>query len=478
MDLEQLLQASEKAGDCAGGRRMDDLDHCDREITRLKGLLAHYQLCRETILTAQSTRGSPSSVHTLPDEILLIIFEYRVWWDHPSILDLLFVCRRWSKLISHSSILWTRIQIKPRFPHTECFNWATYVGTCLSRSSDLPLHVCIDLSYIWSREGFFSETIAKAVLEYVDQGRHKEVIRGLNFANLRLPSARYDRFRGRVIIAIARATGHGALLRRWKSLYLKLPTRGFTTEEWTWDKLAGTAEGMESLTIVNMAGVNSNTVSFPHLRHLSLLKDDDAHPDIGDISSLDIYEPSLLHLEYQVTAHWDNLKPLANFAHLETLRLHRPDIRLPPFSPEPKHLAKLSIRLPNLHTLVLSGTLSAISFIVWDLPALNRLEFIRHSAPQFEVELGPIPKLIDTSAPRVRPRQVQWTVAQPFRHTWCQVAITAALDNIVQHYHAADVIIVAEFAQAAVESLLAGFRDDPQFTTQFVFKSDSDEISV
>lgn len=451
---------------------VDDLDKCDREIARLQLQLAKYRVCRNNLKSkSRHLQRSFCSIQLLPDELLIVIFEHHLWWDHIRISDLLVVSRRWYNIILHSPSIWARIQIKPQFLRTEGFDWAAYVEVCVSRSMNTPLHVCLDLRYFWPRDGFFSQIITDTVQGYVDHKTRSETIQKLNYMPLQLPSTRYDKFYDRILVAIGDAVGDkGRHMRRWKSLFIRFPSgSSFLTEKLTWLKLAGNADAVESLTVVNMAGVGNSLLDFPNAQYLTLTRSEDAHPDIDGFGFLQIDQLSLRHLDYRMN--WDSLDHLSKFNRLETLVLHHPDLgRTVSCS---KSSSDLCVHLPLLHTLILLGTLDLILSLTFHLPSLNCLHIIKYVPPQQKTNILPS-QIILPSFPRVYPRYVTWTVGSRFRGSWDTIAIKAALEEVIQQYDEAEIIVVTEFARGAAEELIAELTCR-RLGARVVFSSDAEE---
>lgn len=85
-------------------------------------------------------------VYRCSEDVLLEIFQHYLTEYHPSIWNLLLVCRNWNHIVIHNPLLWTRIQTPSillnynSYPDFDKFA-TPYVKACVERSQTLPLDI-------------------------------------------------------------------------------------------------------------------------------------------------------------------------------------------------------------------------------------------------------------------------------------------------------------------------------------------------
>lgn len=130
----------------------------EREVALLQELreirVASQVLQAELDVSLARCKGS--FVQTLPNEILVTIFEYATSYHCATCVEpcwkWLGVCRRWKNVISHTPSLWTHINVTPRWSQM-------MVKRHLIQSRDLPLDITI--RPLTMRERWYGLTVAR-----------------------------------------------------------------------------------------------------------------------------------------------------------------------------------------------------------------------------------------------------------------------------------------------------------------------------
>lgn len=92
-----------------------------------------------------TSRAIPPTIHSLPVEVLLLIFEHYINKDPTLNASLMLTCRRWAELVRGEPKLWNSVRLISTEGVIAPLHMQNFVETCVSRSQAAPLDIHLDL---------------------------------------------------------------------------------------------------------------------------------------------------------------------------------------------------------------------------------------------------------------------------------------------------------------------------------------------
>jgi hypothetical protein len=382
---------------------MDTLHKQAMEIavveTRLAALRQEYNRLREELspyidttmqidsvkVTLPSTNVTIAApIHCCPQDILYMIFDFSLARDHQQIRTLLLVCKDWYYFVMNSPKLWTRLQIMDAY---DLFDLKTrrskesYILACMKRCCNLKLDVRLDLQNFPDQFSLAREEITTCALDVLPKAQHQQFRELFDDGSVYFTSKHYTT---QMEQALERLVGpQGKHLERWGMLSLILPTTSFDDiRERIWRSLVNVTPNLAAFEIRNPP--ESWDGVFPGLPEA-------LYPDLSAAKKviLHIAKPiSCFHLSPTVLERLvikfkslSNLNELNHLTRLRQLHLYGQVDLTPP------QTDSISITLPRLRRLILSGHYKSLVLVKFELPKLENLTL------RFNEALPPLPEV-------------------------------------------------------------------------------------
>lgn len=358
----------------------NELEKLEINYSQLRKELEPYRIspeeesARSNIETGGTSQANSSTyIDRLPHDLLYIIFKKTyIEWDHSNIWQLLFVCRHWNQFIMNCPALWAQIGL----------DWGSgtpfglslerplsYISACLERSRGLLLDMNLNFE-CFPGEEYISQTILTDT--------NGAIIDASNIENLINPSWGWDlNFDNPSYCWIFNRffdhlTGiRGQHMSRWSRLRLDFGY-GDPSSAGIWKRLRGPLPNLKTIHVEGFPQMENYdydvSVFSQGLTDLSTVT---SLKTLGTplFTSFPLSNSNLRHLNTRFNEIPADLVPLSAFPRLQTLKLYGDDPELMDSPTDPP----LTIRLPNLEELTLSGDYSLLSRLTWDLPMLKRL---------------------------------------------------------------------------------------------------------
>jgi hypothetical protein len=358
--------------------------------------------------------------HHLPTEILLDFFRHALpGRSHPSIRNLLLVCRRWYNIITDEPKLWAVIHLRLGIRRPSLRRNIAYYNTCVKRSRSLPLYLTIDALK-------FSYAISDA--EMSDEDRDPTDRIDLAESTDRDP-----------FIAALLGNG-GCIVSRWREFTLLLRKHGHNYQ--FFHPIFASATSMASdLQLFNLVNAHVHPViDFQHFVADSSITSIYVHEKL-----LTAFRPRFSHLRcaditYRATTWYPlELNQMPQLNHL-TLRTtwERVDYIVP----------DQPISLPFLHSLSLEGYFTEDSFYEFQLPLLRRLTFISHKNISLSTALD------------VMPTELGWETRVPNLMPYIDETFSADLGQLLGKYNTVKTIEVPLVAGGVVMDAIQTLCED------------------
>ncbi|KIM31210.1 hypothetical protein M408DRAFT_64678, partial [Serendipita vermifera MAFF 305830] len=164
------------------------------------------------------------NVQNLPNEMLILIFEYFLAINHRLIRRLLLVCKHWNHIVMQSPRLWGRVQLLPldyeyRYPFESLL---PYVEACLQRSQSVLLDIELDYVLLLTREEYIRNKVLATICEISND--EPNVIDQVYNLNCDFASPEYDAYFDQTMKELSILIGPmGAHMEKWRSLRLRIP---------------------------------------------------------------------------------------------------------------------------------------------------------------------------------------------------------------------------------------------------------------
>jgi hypothetical protein len=352
-----------------------------QKYNRLREELSPYTMQMD-LITFPSTIATP--ILRCPEDILYMIFHLYLAQGHQQIRTLLLVCKGWNQFVMNTPKLWARLHIVDAY---DLFTLRTrrskkpYISACMERSCNLKLDVILDLENFPNQFTLAQQEITACALDVLPKFQHQHFRRLFDNETSYFIAENYT-------IQMEKALEHllgpqGKHLERWGMLNLTLPsTLVDNIRERIWRSLVNVTPNLVAFEIRN-APESWDRVSMgllgPHFLDLSAAKKVTLH--MAKPISYFHFSPAMLE---RLTIMFEDLSDLNDLNHLTKLReLHlcgRVDFT-------PLQMESLSITLPRLQRLVLSGYYKSLALVKFELPKLEVLTL------RFNGALPPLPEV-------------------------------------------------------------------------------------
>lgn len=380
------------------------------------------------------------NVQNLPNEMLILIFEYFLAINHRLIRRLLLVCKHWNHIVMQSPRLWGRVQLLPldyeyRYPFESLL---PYVEACLQRSQSVLLDIELDYVLLLTREEYIRNKVLATICEISND--EPNVIDQVYNLNCDFASPEYDAYFDQTMKELSILIGPmGAHMEKWRSLRLRIPWQDCILGLHILRMLCGAVPNLQNISLIHIGYImdtlgfecfyeeDISFLSFPSVQSLKL----DHSAATFLLEDLVRTPSTLMHLEI---CYGSDLGRLSTFTSLRTLVFRtRTGLEKPPVS---KNEA-LSITLPELRELTLWWDSRSLKSVQFDLPNLQRLQVC--GGPEFQLPTNLLPEYIHWSAGDAR--QTQDT-------------IQSTLEAILQSSSRATVVSIVDISRENYELVL------------------------
>lgn len=379
--------------------------------------------------------------NSLPDKILHHIFSYSIHDDHISIGRLLFVCKRWKRMILDDYHLWSRIQIS--IPHLSDAYWARtlYATACMERSQDLLLDVEINFSQpISDREGMKRDIIDQ-VKRSVPSEFYGNVDRWGELLECPfIPESRMTYHHQAVSLVDHLVGSTGENIRRWKTLRLSLPQDDAEFCADVWISLYRSTPNLLKLSLdcCREMSARLEDKTSRGLPDLTALQHFTLHGGMT-ISQFGVWKNSVSYLDIEVDNSTHAMSEIAYFPQLHTLRLHGLSCADAGISLD--HI----IPLPHLKKLSLSGHYDSLADLNLDFPRLEDLYIRTDHIPVSE-------------PPHVKPIRLHWTTKSSTNTIWSDASLQRAFRSLLRPFETIQSVTVPLISKQSVRSAAADMR--------------------
>lgn len=321
--------------------------------------------------------------------------------SHDRIRRLLLVCKRWYAIIIGNPKLWARIDIcgGSDLLNSEIkLSHIPYITACIERSKGAPLNVTLNLQHLPTSFEYVRQRIETAIMELVHDWECSDVQQWTQDLDFPFHCPHYPLAVRRAIRCIVGE--HARHMQRWSSLELQLPDDPLSAEL-LWKGLHGRTPNLKCLTIPRSSyQFHDNSLhprGLPDLSSITYLK----VLDNASLSSFSLSPAKLQHLEIVCDIRLFNIGYISSFIMLHTLKLHGHTPSGFSTLSSTHDTSLITISLPRLRKLSLSGNYSYLCPVTFDVPQLELLQV------RSERLFQKLPKL---SAPHIRWDVWHWII--------------------------------------------------------------------
>jgi hypothetical protein len=385
------------------------------------------------------TLGLFPSIHKCPVELLCMVFEFSLLWDHTRIRDLLLVCRRWNHLIMNSPKLWARIQFKVTDVLSPKIHlYSRYLDACMARSQPMLLSVEIDLEEFRTLPDYLREEAMASMRLVADEEDWDDVFEWGLSLDCNFSSAKFEVNFEEIWSLLRSLTGEaGRHMARWQRLSLFLPPLDSFLASDVWELFVGVTPHLSQLEIGGieyMFDVLDEPIPvFPDLSSLRhLVIQDSCDPTVLDLCSVNLER---LHADFD--AKLTSIRSLSQFSSLGSLVLKS-------FNHNVHPSASFTISLPHVTSLTLIGYWAGLATVHFSLP---NHEILNLESSSFE------------ELPILSPRVIRWKVYFGRYEAWSCLAKQSAITSIIYASDRLETILIHEPAANELIEVLSFLRE-------------------
>ncbi|KAG9056847.1 hypothetical protein FS842_009367 [Serendipita sp. 407] len=328
-----------------------------------------------TLNNRQMMPRKAAPIDRCPDEVLVHIFGVIAGGGSHLMRSLLLVDTRFHHLVMNNTRLWTKISLRFDQKLKEINHLShRYVDTCLLRSRESPLNICLDYSLLQDPDSFLFLAISDRLAGLVENAELDDFMSSLDIFNRDVYCPPYEENMNHISDLVGLLAGQeGTNAQRWSSLVLSLPKYDFMSGRKVWDIITRldtpnlrTLELQDHIYLQNYLWEIGDEEGIKAFRNLSSITHLSMKGEIDKLAPVNFTLLKRLDFDFLL-----NSNALSQCESLQELTIHCSEGHR--ISPE----IGTNIQLPLLTSLTLTGYLAILRPFQFHLPRLEHLCFSR-----------------------------------------------------------------------------------------------------